>query len=83
MFLQNLKNVLAFFAIVWYNEKVVENDCTKPLHQGAFPMNYSQMSREQLLAQQKELVAVYEEKKALGLSLDLSRGKPGSKQAPL
>ena len=46
-------------------------------------MNYSQMSREQLLAQQKELVAVYEEKKALGLSLDLSRGKPGNQQLDL
>ena len=46
-------------------------------------MKYSQMSREQLLEQKKELVAAYEEKKAQGLKLDLSRGKPGNQQLDL
>ena len=46
-------------------------------------MNYSQMSREQLLAKKNELISEYESKKALGLSLDLSRGKPGAKQLDL
>lgn len=46
-------------------------------------MNYSQMSREQLLAKKQQLISEYESKKALGLSLDLSRGKPGAKQLDL
>lgn len=46
-------------------------------------MNYSQMSRDQLLAQKKALTLEYESKKAQGLSLDLSRGKPGNKQLDL
>lgn len=46
-------------------------------------MNYSQMSREQLLEQKKALISEYESKKGLGLSLDLSRGKPGAKQLDL
>ena len=46
-------------------------------------MNYSQMSREQLLEQKNALMTEYEAKKALGLSLDLSRGKPGNKQLDL
>ena len=46
-------------------------------------MNYSQMSREQLLEQKNVLMTEYEAKKALGLSLDLSRGKPGNKQLDL
>ena len=43
-------------------------------------MKYSEMSREQLLEQKRELLAAYENKKSLGLALDLSRGKPGSDQ---
>ena len=46
-------------------------------------MNYSQMSREQLLEQKNALMTEYEAKKALELSLDLSRGKPGNKQLDL
>lgn len=43
-------------------------------------MHYSQMSREELLALQSELQKEYEEYKEKGLSLDLSRGKPGVEQ---
>ena len=46
-------------------------------------MNYSQLSRAQLLEEKKALMSEYERKKAQGLSLDLSRGKPGSKQLDL
>ncbi len=46
-------------------------------------MNYLQMSREQLLAQKDTLQKEYENKKAMGLSLDLSRGKPGAEQLDL
>ncbi len=43
-------------------------------------MNYLNMSRQELLAEQSALVKEYEEIKAKGLSLDLSRGKPGRTQ---
>ena len=43
-------------------------------------MNYSSMSREELLAEQSRLAKEYEDIKAKGLSLDLSRGKPGKTQ---
>ena len=43
-------------------------------------MTYSQMSKEQLEALYAELLAEYEAIKAKGLSLDLSRGKPGKDQ---
>ena len=43
-------------------------------------MHYSQMSRDALLALQSELQKEYEEYKEKGLSLDLSRGKPGVEQ---
>ena len=43
-------------------------------------MQYSQMSREELLRVYDELLAQYEDYKAKGLSLDLSRGKPGAVQ---
>ena len=46
-------------------------------------MNYQEMSRAELLEVKKALVAEYEGKKSLGLSLDLSRGKPGSQQLDL
>lgn len=41
---------------------------------------YSQKSKEELLALKAELEARYEEKKALNLQLDMSRGKPGTSQ---
>ena len=43
-------------------------------------MAYSKMTLEQLKNEKKALDAKYEEIKALGLSLDLSRGKPGREQ---
>lgn len=42
--------------------------------------NYSQQSREDLLALKSELEAKFEEKKAYGLQLDMSRGKPSTSQ---
>lgn len=47
------------------------------------PMNYSQMSREELQAELKKLQAEYEAAKAKNLSLDLSRGKPSAVQLDL
>lgn len=46
-------------------------------------MNYLSMSREALLEQKELLSRDYEKYKALGLSLDLSRGKPGNQQLDL
>lgn len=42
--------------------------------------NYSQQSKEDLLALKSELEAKFEEKKAYGLQLDMSRGKPSTSQ---
>ena len=42
--------------------------------------NYNTMTKEQLLAEQNELLARYNEFKAKGLALDMSRGKPGKDQ---
>ncbi len=42
--------------------------------------HYSQKSKEELLALKNEMEAKYEEKKALNLQLDMSRGKPGTSQ---
>ena len=44
---------------------------------------YSEMSREELLALKEQLDRQYEEIKAQGLSLDMSRGKPGADQLDL
>ena len=44
---------------------------------------YSEMSREELLSLKKELEQQYEEVKAQGLALDMSRGKPGVEQLNL
>ena len=44
-------------------------------------MKYTEMSKAQLEAEQKELLAQYEKIKAQHLKLDMSRGKPGSVQA--
>ncbi len=46
-------------------------------------MLYNQMSREELVSLKCELDKKYEEVKALGLSLDMSRGKPGADQLDL
>ena len=43
-------------------------------------MNYIQMSKQELLDEKSRLVREYEAIKAKGLSLDLSRGKPGRTQ---
>ena len=41
---------------------------------------YQELSKEELVALQKELNAAYEDAKGKGLSLDMSRGKPGPDQ---
>ncbi|HIU65964.1 MAG TPA: aminotransferase, partial [Candidatus Caccomorpha excrementavium] len=41
---------------------------------------YKERSREELLALKSRLEAEYEEAKALGLKLDMSRGKPSAAQ---
>ncbi len=46
-------------------------------------MLYNQMSREELISLKNELCKKYDEVKALGLSLDMSRGKPGADQLDL
>lgn len=46
-------------------------------------MLYNEMSRDELVSLKNELVKEYEEIKALGLSLDMSRGKPGADQLDL
>lgn len=46
-------------------------------------MLYNQMSREELISLKGELTKKYEEVKSLGLSLDMSRGKPGADQLDL
>ena len=42
--------------------------------------SYKQLSKDELLAMKTELEASYNEKKALNLKLDMSRGKPSTKQ---
>ena len=44
---------------------------------------YSEMNREEILSLKKELEQQYEEVKAQGLALDMSRGKPGVEQLDL
>lgn len=46
-------------------------------------MLYNEMSRDELVSLKSELEKEYEEVKALGLSLDMSRGKPGADQLDL
>lgn len=44
---------------------------------------YQELSREELLALKEQLSIAYEEEKAKGLKLDMSRGKPGFSQLAL
>lgn len=46
-------------------------------------MLYNEMSRDELVSLKKELEKKYEKVKSLGLSLDMSRGKPGADQLDL
>ena len=46
-------------------------------------MNYSQMSKQELINLKASLEKEYEQLKAQGLALDLSRGKPGQEQLDL
>ncbi len=46
-------------------------------------MEYSSMSKQMLLEQKEKLFKEYEAYRSMGLSLDLSRGKPGNKQLDL
>ena len=46
-------------------------------------MLYNQMSKEELISLKGELEKKYEEVKSLGLSLDMSRGKPSAEQLDL
>jgi len=44
---------------------------------------YREMSRKALIAEQKQLLEKFENYKAMGLKLDMSRGKPGKEQLDL
>lgn len=46
-------------------------------------MLYNEMSRDELVSLKNQLEKEYEEVKSLGLSLDMSRGKPGADQLDL
>lgn len=45
--------------------------------------DYNKMSREELLKEQETLLKRFEDYKAMGLNLDMSRGKPGKEQLDL
>lgn len=45
--------------------------------------DYNKMSREELLKEQETLLKRFEDYKAMGLNLDMSRGKPGKEQFDL
>ena len=42
--------------------------------------SYKEMSREELVKESESLKKAYDEYKALGLKLDMSRGKPSPEQ---
>ena len=46
-------------------------------------MLYNEMTKAELLNLREELMSIYEEKKGLGLSLNMSRGKPSEEQLEL
>lgn len=46
-------------------------------------MQYKQMSKEELILLKDQLLKTYDEFKGMGLSLDMSRGKPGADQLSL
>ena len=46
-------------------------------------MQYKQMSKEELISLKNQLLKTYDEFKGMGLSLDMSRGKPGADQLSL
>ena len=43
-------------------------------------MSYKEMTKEELLKAREEVAAKYDELKAMGLNLDMSRGKPNTEQ---
>ena len=43
-------------------------------------MTYREMSRDELLKEREAVSAKYDELKAMGLKLDMSRGKPNTEQ---
>lgn len=45
--------------------------------------DYTKMTKDELLAEQKELLERFENYKAMGLNLDMSRGKPSKEQLDL
>ncbi len=46
-------------------------------------MTYDEMTKEELLKEREKVAAKYDEMKALGLKLDMSRGKPNTEQLDL
>jgi aspartate/methionine/tyrosine aminotransferase len=50
---------------------------------GQIMSDYTKMTKDELLAEQKELLERFENYKAMGLNLDMSRGKPSKEQLDL
>jgi aspartate/methionine/tyrosine aminotransferase len=50
---------------------------------GQIMSDYTKMTKDELLAEQKELLKRFENYKAMGLNLDMSRGKPSKEQLDL
>ena len=64
--------IFFFHATIWDNHEEQEED--------RYMKKYTEMTREELEQQKEELRKQYEEIRAMGLSLDMSRGKPGTDQ---
>ena len=65
-------------------EKIYEEDTSKQaIAEGGIYEKYTEMNHEELLALKKELDKEFEEIKAQGLALDMSRGKPSNAQLEL